>query len=295
VTENFICGNFTSGNGAGIAHQGLSNNGLIADNTIVFNQSFSQGLDPDGGGIFIDGIAKLNDLGAGSGSVSMLRNHIEGNNAGAGLGGGIRLININGTDIMTGPHQITIQNNVIVGNVAGNAGGGIAIKDAVNVTITNNTIANNMSTSTTGLNFQMGNQTASVLQEGAGISSATHSADVLAALVAAGQTQTYADPVLVNNIIWHNRSFSWLADISGTGAGPSGLVPNAPDAPYYSDLNVQGTTSLLHPFAGILTDATGYDGSNTIGDPLFINGFDNGGRDVALNLVEQNVVNTTPE
>jgi len=299
ITDNFICGNFTSANGAGIGHLGFSKNGLIADNMIVFNQSFNQGLDPDGGGIFISGTAPITGLGEGSGSVSILRNHIEGNHAGAGLGGGIRLANINGFDIFPGgiynPSTIVIENNMIVGNVAGNAGGGIAMNDAVNVDITNNTIAHNMNTSTTGLNFQLGTPTQSVLEMGAGIRSDVHSLavqtelDLAAAAGNAAAAQTFSNPALNNNVIWQNRSYLWVANSS---AGVPSLEPAA--IPLYSDLFVKNTALLMAPMNGILTDATGYDVSNTTGDPLFIRGFGNGNRDVAFNLVEQTIPNTAP-
>ncbi|MFV2055151.1 MAG: hypothetical protein ACC707_01745 [Thiohalomonadales bacterium] len=302
VTENFICGNFTSGNGAGIGHQGLSKNGLIADNMIVFNQSFSQGLYPDGGGIYIAGIAPVKGLGEGSGSVSILRNHIEGNHAAAGFGGGIRLSNNNGLDIyplgIYNPAKILIENNMIVGNVAGNAGGGIAMQDAVNVEITNNTIADNMSTSTTGKNFQNGTPTQSKGEDGAGIVSVLHNIAVQGVLdtaLAAGEAaaaQKFSDPALVNNVIWKNRTYHWLAQtIPGPNPSP-GLVPTA--APLYSDLNVQDPASRLSPMNGILTDATGYDISNTTGDPLFIRGFGNGNRDVTFAQVELTIPNTAP-
>ncbi len=43
------------GSGAGIGHLGYSNAGLIEDNTIVFNESFSQASAESGGGIYIGG------------------------------------------------------------------------------------------------------------------------------------------------------------------------------------------------------------------------------------------------
>ena len=63
VTHNWICGNFTQGEGGGIAHYGRSNNGLIGDNTIIFNQVFNQGLTKSGGGVFIGGAAPLGAVG----------------------------------------------------------------------------------------------------------------------------------------------------------------------------------------------------------------------------------------
>ena len=55
VTDNFICGNFSLSDGGGIGHLGLSDNGRIANNDILFNENFNQGLTVHGGGIFIAG------------------------------------------------------------------------------------------------------------------------------------------------------------------------------------------------------------------------------------------------
>ena len=46
VTDNWICGNIAlSEGGGGIGHQGLSNNGLIAYNKIIFNEAWSNQAD----------------------------------------------------------------------------------------------------------------------------------------------------------------------------------------------------------------------------------------------------------
>jgi hypothetical protein len=55
VSSNFVCGNFTTGDGGGIGHLGLSDNGTISNNRIMFNQSFNQGTTRSGGGLFIAG------------------------------------------------------------------------------------------------------------------------------------------------------------------------------------------------------------------------------------------------
>ena len=55
VQKNWVCGNFSVGSGAGIGHLGFSDNGLIEDNTIIFNESFSQATAESGGGIYIGG------------------------------------------------------------------------------------------------------------------------------------------------------------------------------------------------------------------------------------------------
>ena len=55
VVNNWVCGNFSQGSGGGIGHLGLSNNGLIEDNFVIFNESFSQAGPQSGGGIFVGG------------------------------------------------------------------------------------------------------------------------------------------------------------------------------------------------------------------------------------------------
>ena len=59
VENNWVCGNHSQGGGAGIGHLGVSDNGLIADNFVIFNESFSQGSFPSGGGIFVGGQTPL--------------------------------------------------------------------------------------------------------------------------------------------------------------------------------------------------------------------------------------------
>ncbi len=78
-------------------------------------------------------------------------------------------------------------------------------------------------------------------QVGAGIASFAHSVT----LATNAAPQTFSDPVLVNDIIWENQTFSWFADVL---ADPQlGLVPGAaPDFPNgFSDLGVIGTTGAM--------------------------------------------------
>ncbi len=294
VTQNWICGNFTTGDGGGIGHLGLSDKGVIESNTILFNQSFNQSTFPSGGGISIAGQAPLcpatlagcpaddpeQNLTPGSGRVSVLGNLIHSNQAGAGNGGGIATRQVNGQDVEAKPNargqwnRIDLENNMIVNNVAGVAGGGISLQDTARIFIRHNTIANNDSTATGGNAFTLGNPNNSVAQP-AGIVSHKHS-DALTALFT-GAPATYkrfSDPfVLENNIIWHNRSF--YVDIT-FGADPrdyaATLVPNIPaDQAVYDDLGVLGTVvpESMSPMTSILTDTTGYDPSNFSADPAF--------------------------
>jgi hypothetical protein len=123
ISDNRICGNFAQADGAGIGHLGLSDGGLIQGNQILFNQSFAQGTNVSGGGIFVGGIGGTLSLSPGSGSVAIDGNLIQGNNAGAGDGAGIRAEIVNGQDVAdnlgddTQWHLLEIINNTIVNNV----------------------------------------------------------------------------------------------------------------------------------------------------------------------------------
>jgi hypothetical protein len=293
VNANYICGNFAIGSGGGIGHLGFSNNGRITSNTLLFNQSFNPTLASSGGGIYIAGQAPLAGVTAvtpGSGHVVVDGNLIQGNQAGSGDGGGIRLERINGADVIASPvtpgnwNRIKIFNNMVVNNVAGLAAGGISLLDALQVKIDHNTIAHNDSTATAGEAFVPGNPNASVPQP-AGIVSHAHS-DGLNSLIAAGASfnvyRNYSKPHLINNIIWENRSFHWA--IQGTNPSLFGLLPNigAGDAPVFSDLGVLGVTGRLYPQTSLLTDTTGYHASNRALDPSFVLGYFNGDRNQTL-------------
>ncbi len=286
LSENFICGNISLGDGGGVGHYGVSNQGLIAKNSIVFNQSFNQGRNVSGGGIFVGGATPVGGQGllsAGTGSVTIVSNLLQGNVAGAGDGGGIALVRTNGQDILSNPgqpenwHEVNIFNNIIANNISGLAGGGIALQDAVNTNIINNTIANNDSTATAGDAFLPGSPNQSTPQP-AGIASRGHSSELLTALgTTGGSFSTFSDPVLKNNIIWHNRSFYFLVDTSQTPASYV-LVPN-PDSPY-RDLGVLGSASpgTMNPLNCILTDTAGFDTSNISSDPVFVSEYFNSAR-----------------
>jgi len=151
VSRNYVCGNNAGGNGAGIAHFGLSNGGKILENKVLFNQAFDQTVanSGNGGGIQVAGYAVVGGTTPGTGPVNIERNLIQGNNAGSGSGGGISVQLVGaGTS-----KQVRILNNIITNNVAGLSGGGIAMDNASRVEIINNTIVNNDSSGTAALAF----------------------------------------------------------------------------------------------------------------------------------------------
>jgi hypothetical protein len=280
ITENWICGNFSLVYGAGISHFGLSNNGLIENNKILFNEAFDEG-----GGIIISGElvppgGDVNIVTPGSGNVTINRNLIQGNLA-QDDGGGIRTLLVNGQDVARSAidnsapaswHHIAILNNIIVNNLSGDAGAGINMDDSASVSIIHNTVAYNDTTSTFEDAFgaachpfpaaaglcspaEPGGTLGVTAPQGSGIVGRAHSFRLQQALTNAGFPQTFANPVLFNNIVWHNRSFGWNASLNG-GAG--GLFPAA-DNPFYWDLAVFGGTGAerLDPRYSILDGNSG--------------------------------------
>ncbi len=292
VTDNFVCGNFTTADGAGIAHYGLSDvqgqNGaepLMANNTVIFNENFNQGSPTNGGGILIAGKPPLvaGNLSPGSGSVILDANLIQGNSAGAGDGGGIQLSRINGEDVRLRnngtlrrlDYTVEMTNNIIVNNAAALAGGGVSMRDALAVTMLYNTIAHNDNASTASLAFVPGIPSESEAQPGAGVVSYAHLD--LPDTIAPG----YSDPTMEDNIIWENRKFYWLLDDTDPVNVLSGLCPdiagslglnciNAPGLdPVFDDLAVLGTAGSLTCTNCLVTGG---------GDPDFVMADFNGNR-----------------
>ena len=314
VANNHVCGNFTLGDGGGIGQRGLADGGAISANKVVFNQSFSQAANPTGGGIFIGGAAAVGAVGnsAGTGSVTITQNLVQGNNAGAGVGGGIRLAQVNGLDVSRSPNNVnpwntvTLTNNIITDNVAGAAGGGVSIVDALRVTAVNNTIAFNDSTATSQQAFANAGDTVSSPQP-AGLVAEVTSNGLLASMNAGlRNANRFSNPSLINNILWRNRSMCWA--VTGPGPGQFGLFdPTAAGGcnttspagtnPVYVDLAVlrsaaAGSFALkyvgpgvdkLTPDHSILTallGPNGYDNgrANLAVDPATVSAYANGNR-----------------
>ena len=301
VASNFVCGNFSQADGGGIAHLGLSRNGTIENNQILFNQSFNPSLTYSGGGLFIAGEQPAPPtvpgvepelLSLGTGNVSVIANRIQGNQAGSGHGGGVRVERVNGAEVpdAAGENQLYLllmDNNIIVDNVAGWSGGGVSFLDAARVIMRNNTIANNDSTATVGSLLATPSDISD--PQPAGVASQQHSLVLAAALdlnanVAA---QSYSYPNMVNNIVWHNRAF-YFDGLNAThlqpDVGPVAAIGDCGTGADYWDIGVIGGAGDIQPRRSLLsslTDAHGGDFSgnlNEAGDPLFVSGYCNGAR-----------------
>lgn len=257
VDANYVCGNFSMASGGGVAHLGHSGGsissllapaGRIARNKIIFNQTFNQSADPTGGGLFIGGQIPVG-LGTtpGTGDVEVNANLIQGNQAGAGAGGGVSLARtIRGDDVH-------LANNMIVNNVAAYAGGGVALASTYTddtptgggVRLVNNTIASNVSTATNRQSFGPLGAKAPSLPQIAGLA------------VLDGSS-----PTMLNNVLWSNRSYVYIiGPVNASGVSLNGLFnPGTTDiaapagAATYHDLGrIAGVGSLL-PRYSVLTD-----------------------------------------
>ena len=273
VTDNYVCGNFSAGNGGGIGHLGLSVDGVIANNKIIFNQTFNQGQVVSGGGVFVGGLpVALGSLTEGSGSVTISANLIQGNQAGAGDGGGIRTSLVNGADIVDtkiSTYSIDIVNNIIVNNMAGLAGGAISMQDTVVALITNNTIVNNQSTATAGDAFGA-NPNVSIAQP-AGIVSRKHSTELEALIGPA----SYSNPAMDNNIIMDNLSYYFVID---TTQDPATFGLEGGTVWDTGVIGVTGVTELISNTSVLTGDATSVD--------LFVLPYVNTGNDQTIQQVE---------
>src|SRR6267143_1428738 len=174
---NWVCGNLSTGDGGGVGHIGFSYNGDIEHNSILFNQSTNPTIAANGGGLLIMGspdvdppcatvdqdcVSPLGTVGPSDGTGPGLvinANLIMGNAAESGSGGGLRLQNINGSDVLNFPrtpaqwYSVNVTNNIISNNVAGWDGAGVSLVDALNVNFINNTVMSNDTTASSGVLF----------------------------------------------------------------------------------------------------------------------------------------------
>jgi hypothetical protein len=179
LDHNWIAANLTSSDGGGVAQMGVSFNGKIHHNFVLFNQANNPTLPVDGGGIIVMGAQEDRTLpsgqecggttdldcppGIGDGTGPGLvidSNLILGNSAEDGSGGGLRLRQTNGSEVaafLKTPQNwygITVTNNIIANNVAGWDGAGVSLQDSFKTVFTNNTVASNDTTASAGVLFK---------------------------------------------------------------------------------------------------------------------------------------------
>jgi hypothetical protein len=174
-------------------------------------------------------------LSQGSGPVDIYNNIIQGNLTNDD-GGGIRFL-------MPGNYTMTVYNNLIVDNISTHEGGGIALDDATNVRIYNNTVMKNLTTATA--------TTSDGTPAPAGLSTGLNS-DLLQAMLPTG-APTISQPLLFNNIFWDNRAGHWDgANVVGIG-GINNLGQHDPNPINYWDIGVSGNFATLQPTYSILS------------------------------------------
>jgi hypothetical protein len=173
---NWVCGNLSTGDGAGVSQMGFVWNGSIQHNTILFNQATNPTTPSNGGGLLVmsapdtdptcpgepdaDCSHAFGTVGDGIGPGLVINaNLIMGNAAEAGSGGGVRFQAVNGMDVSTFPtnperwFSVAFTNNIVTNNVAGWDGGGVSLQDSLVVNLINNTIVSNDSTASSGTLF----------------------------------------------------------------------------------------------------------------------------------------------
>lgn len=307
--NNVVCGNFSLQYGGGMAHQGLSPNGQVIQNVFLNNQAFDEG-----GGFMAVGETvpaanvPLGFLSDGCGSITIDKNLFQGN-FGGDDGGAIRLMAVNGEDVRLRPtnpaqwYTTLITNNMLINNVSGDIGGGIALLDAVRTYIVNDTITHNDSTATSPDSFggpcvpaqppgQVcpepavgGGGLTSSIPQAAGIGAQLSSSGLQAAMATSpvpAASKLFSNPVLEDDIIWQNRSWWW--DSTGGPGGFGALMPRSaiPGAGSdYWDMAVYTPgVNYLTPRYSVLTslnrgDGTFFDGTNTASNPLLTSSYFN--------------------
>ncbi|HZC73121.1 MAG TPA: IPT/TIG domain-containing protein, partial [Jatrophihabitans sp.] len=272
VTRNAVCGNFSAEYGGAISAFGYNANsfsgaagGSITKNRIWFNQSYDEG-----GAVMIAGElpASPTQLSEGSGPVTIDSNVIQANLANDD-GAGIRLLQVSGSHISrTNRQQITITNNTVANNVSAHEGGGIALDDAAFVDIVDNTIAKNITTATA--------VTSDGLPAPAGLSTAANSDPLKARLcntsVFPNSTTlcntAFSKPTVLDDVFWDNRAGTFNGGLV-TGIGAT-LPDGSTDAIDHWDMGVADLLGTQLTPVGSIVQAPRGTNATAGADPLFV-------------------------
>jgi len=283
VDSNAICGNHSAEYGGAVSAFGYNrpvvvgtttSTSKITNNRIWFNASYDEG-----GGVMIAGELPADPtiLSEGSGPVTIDANVIQANLANDD-GGGVRLLQTSGSHITrANPEMITITNNTVANNVSAHEGGGLALDDAAFVNIVNNTVARNITTATA--------VTSNGQPAPAGLSTGANSDPLQARLrnttafpgsSILGNT-LFSKPTIMNDVFWDNRAGSFNGVESGiTSADANSWDMGAADG--------SGPLSPINSVVQTPLGTLGTDiGSATVrsDDPVFVAPFD-----VAVNILQ---------
>lgn len=281
IEDNLIIGNFSRFNGAGINHRGVSPGdyvspgvyaagvNVIRKNKILFNEDHFGALlakAGDGGGIYIGGDVAG---GTGTGSVTIDRNLIQGNLTGSGYGGGIRAFAVNAEDVRQNPSTPA---------------------NWFELKIINNMIVNNVAAlSGAGISLQdvlrptivnntIANNDATATSRLAFIAGQADSTSQPSGVVSGVHSAiliglidpALGEPIFSNPVLANNiiwHNRSYYNNHLLNG-GAGGIITNPFNQ--YWDLQVTGTNGKMNPQNCILTDTTGYAPSNITGNPSFV-------------------------
>jgi hypothetical protein len=275
VDSNAICGNHSAEYGGAVSAFGYNaSGGKITNNRIWFNASYDEG-----GGVMIAGELPADpaQLSEGSGPVTIDANVIQANLANDD-GGGVRLLQTSGSHITrTNPEMISITNNTVANNVSAHEGGGLALDDAAFVNVVNNTVARNITTATA--------VTSNGQPAPAGLSTGANSDPLQARLrdttafpgsSILGNT-LFSKPTISNDVFWDNRAGSFNGVESGiTAADANSWDMGAADG--------SGPLSPINSVVQTPLGTLGTDGGSATvrsDNPVFVAPFD-----VAVNILQ---------
>ncbi len=235
-------------------------------------------------------------------------NLIMGNGADAGSGGGLRLQSVNGTEIAFFPrtpsrwYSVNVTNNIISNNVAGWDGAGVSLQDALVVNMINNTIMSNDTTASSGVLFNTigapeGSAPGATNQTTSSITSAPQPAGIVtmrnSSLLSSslpflvicpaghpissinpmlptlnGSCRNFSVPLLLNDVIWENRSYYIGIGSLGTGTTnqqnvvslfTSFTTAQAPSQPSADASQANGNGTIVTGGTGACTPASYWD------------------------------------
>ncbi|MDH4230233.1 MAG: multicopper oxidase domain-containing protein [Nitrospirota bacterium] len=254
VDNNTVCANGSQVTGGGIAHSATNTDpAWITGNTVLFNWSFK-----DGGGIAVVSptAATPTAPSPGTGTVHVEGNRLQGNYSTED--GSAITIN------QAGKGTVIVANNMMVNNIAA-AQGTIRVQDSTNVTLQFNTVAKNVSTSTSGsLLMDAGYHTA-------GLVVYPNTAPFQSSLPAG--SLPHSNPAVLANVFWDNQSYAWdnttQALVKATGSY---------DVTMYLLAGQQLTNAVGNLFGNQLAGVTlplNLTGNKVGQDPLFAGSYDN--------------------
>jgi hypothetical protein len=255
INDNLICGNLSAEYGGGVSVFGYSPHGTIDHNKLMLNQSVDEG-----GAIMIAGEPPVdpntftpnpNLLSMGAGTTTIDSNYI-GDNLAQDDGGGVRFLE-------AGVEPMLVTNNMITDNVSAHEGGAVAIDNAPDVRLVNDTIANNITTatattstgdpapagiSTAGINVQLhdflthtGLNATIPVDQPDGTTKPETCAQLAASPTECGDAanQPFSNPLVMDDVVWGNLAGTWDAmhtTVTGIGlpqnlqySGPAGACP----------------------------------------------------------------------